>query len=149
MGRIDQEHKLANLAVKLRSKKGVAGVSATMIGRAKQAHHGIQDVEITDLEAAGARSWQQFLSQIFGWTVVLMSLAGTVLMVGGVGVLSVMLVSFSDRSYEIGPSKAVGASDAEVCVRLLLEACVLPDAGASVGRFCRAAARCRPCSPRR
>ena len=97
--------------MKLKSKKDLGEVSAMLLGRARQAHHGIEDVEIDDLEAEGARSWQNFLNQMHGWTVVLMSLAGTVLLVGGVGVLSVMLISFSDRRYEIGLRKAMGASD--------------------------------------
>ena len=67
-----------------------------------------------------------------GWTVVLFSLAGTVLLVGGVGVLSVMLISFSDRRYEIGLRKAMGASDREILIQFLLEA-----AGARRGRRVR------------
>jgi len=110
-----------------------------MVGRARQAHHGIEDVEVLDLEAEGARAWSQFLEQIFGWRVVLMSLAGTVLLVGGVGVLSVMLISFSDRRYEIGLRKAMGASDGEVFTQFLLEACVLAALGASIGTFAGAA----------
>ncbi len=135
MDRIDPEHKLTNIAVKLKAKRDMAEVSATMIGRAKQAHHGIEDAEITDLEAEAARAWSHFLDQIFGWKVVLTSLAATVLLVGGVGVLSVMLISFSDRRYEIGLRKAMGASDFEILVQFLLEACVLAAVGASFGTF--------------
>ena len=65
----------------------------------------------------------------------LTSLAATVLLVGGVGVLSVMLISFSDRRYEIGLRKAMGASDGEILVQFLLEACVLAALGASFGTF--------------
>lgn len=133
--RIDPDHMLDHIAVKLKSKKDVAEVSALMIGRAKQAHHGIEDTEIKDLEAELLRSWAQFQEQIVGWRVVLMSLAGTVLLVGGVGVLSVMMISFSDRRYEIGLRKAMGASDAEILVQFLLEACVLAAVGASIGTF--------------
>ncbi len=135
LDRIDSTHALSNLAVKLASKKDMAEVSATLIGRAKQAHHGIEDVEITDLEAESARAWSQFLDQIHGWRVVLMSLAATVLLVGGVGVLSVMLISFSDRRFEIGLRKAMGASDFEILVQFLLEACVLAAVGATLGTF--------------
>jgi putative ABC transport system permease protein len=53
--------------------------------------------------------------------------------VGGVGVLSVMLISFSDRKYEIGLRKSLGASDGEILVQFLLEACVLAALGASAG----------------
>jgi putative ABC transport system permease protein len=139
MDRIDPEHKLAHLTVKLASKRDIGEVSAMMVGRARQAHHGIEDIEVLDLEAEGARAWANFLEQIFGWKVVLMSLAGTVLLVGGVGVLSVMLISFSDRRYEIGLRKAMGASDGEVFTQFLLEACVLAALGASIGTFAGAA----------
>jgi len=135
MDRIDSEHKLASLAVKLKSRKDIGEISATMLGRARQAHHGIEDVEIKDLEAELARSYQNFLDQIRGWRIVLSSLAATVLLVGGVGVLSVMLISFSDRRYEIGLRKAMGASDGEILIQFLLEACVLAALGASVGTF--------------
>ena len=133
MDRMDADHKLAHVAVKLASKKDVGEVSAMMIARARQAHHGIEDTEITDLEAELLRAYARFLDQMFGWRVVLMSLAATVLLVGGVGVLSVMLISFSDRRYEIGLRKAMGASDHEILIQFLLEACVLAAVGASVG----------------
>src|SRR5262249_55658903 len=113
--------------------------------RTKQAHHGIDDVEVKDLEAEQARAYEGFLGEIRGWRVVLMSLAATVLLVGGVGVLSVMLISFSDRRYEIGLRKAMGASDFEVLVQFLLEALVLAALGAFAGSvagtvLCRALA---------
>ena len=131
MDRIDPDHKLTNVAVKLARKRDIDEISALMIGRAKQAHHGIEDVKVVDLESEAARAWQNFLDQIFGWTVVLTSLAATVLLVGGVGVLSVMLISFSDRRYEIGLRKAMGASDSEILIQFLLEACVLAAVGAT------------------
>jgi putative ABC transport system permease protein len=133
MDRMDADHKLTQLAVKLRRRSDLNEVSALVLGRTKQAHHGIEDVEIKDLESEAARSWAGFLEQMRGWRVVLSSLAGTVLLVGGVGVLSVMLISFSDRRYEIGLRKSLGASDGEIFVQFLLEACVLAALGAFAG----------------
>jgi putative ABC transport system permease protein len=139
MDRIDPDHKLSSVTVKLARKRDNAEVSAMMIGRTKQAHHGIEDAKIVDLEAESVRAWANFLDQMRGWRVVLTSLAATVLLVGGVGVLSVMLISFSDRRYEIGLRKAMGASDTEILVQFLLEACVLAAVGASFGTFLGAA----------
>lgn len=133
--RIDPKHELASISIKLAAKRDLGEVSAMMLRRARQAHHGIEDTEITDLEAELARSYENFLDQIRGWRIVLSSLAGTVLLVGGVGVLSVMLISFSDRRYEIGLRKAMGASDGEILVQFLLEACVLAAVGALLGTF--------------
>jgi putative ABC transport system permease protein len=139
MDRLDPTHKLSQVGVKLKAKRDAKDVTALVIGRAKQAHHGIEDVEIVDLDAEAARSWQNFMQQMRGWTIVLMSLAGTVLLVGGVGVLSVMLISFSDRRYEIGLRKALGASDQEIFVQFLLEAAVLAALGALTGTLAGAA----------
>ncbi|MBL8113038.1 MAG: ABC transporter permease [Acidobacteria bacterium] len=133
MDRMDADHKLASVAVKLASKKDVDEVSALLLGRIKQAHHGIEDVEIVDLQAEAAKSWANFMEQMRSWRIVLTSLAATALLVGGVGVLSVMLISFSDRRFEIGLRKAMGATDAQIFVQFLLEAVVLAALGALAG----------------
>ena len=133
MDRMDAAHKLTSVAVKLRREDDLSDVQAVLLGRTKQAHHGIEDVEIKDLGAEAARSWSGFMDEMFGWRVVLSSLAATVLLVGGVGVLSVMLISFSDRRYEIGLRKSLGASDGQILVQFLLEALVLAAVGAFLG----------------
>ena len=133
MDRMDKDHQLTLVTVKLKSKKDLDDLSSTMLGRARQAHHGIEDVEVKDLDAEMARGYQDFQNQMHGWAVVLFSLAGTVLLVGGVGVLSVMLISFSDRRYEIGLRKSIGADDGQILMQFLLEAVVLAAIGASIG----------------
>jgi putative ABC transport system permease protein len=145
MDRMDAEHKLSLVAVKLKSTDDLEELSATMLGRARQAHHGIEDVKVQNLDAEAARSWADFEDQMHGWAVVLFSLAGTVLLVGGVGVLSVMLISFSDRRYEIGLRKAMGADDHQILVQFLLEAVVLAALGAMAGTL-GGAALCRALS---
>lgn len=133
MDRMDTDHQLTLVTVKLKSKRDLDDVAAAMLARARQAHHGIDDVEVKDLDAELARSSEDFQNQMRGWSVVLFSLAGTVLLVGGVGVLSVMLISFSDRRYEIGLRKSIGANDGQILVQFLLEAIVLAAIGASIG----------------
>ena len=133
MVRVDKDHKLTQVAAKLRSRKDVLEVKSLLLSRARQAHHGIEDVEITDLDAEMAQGFARFQEEMRGWTVVRSSLAGTVLLVGGVGVLSVMLISFSDRRFEIGLRKAMGASDFEILFQFLLEALVLASVGAFLG----------------
>ena len=144
--RIDPAHQLTQVAVKLARKSDLQEVSSVVIGRVKQAHHGIEDIEIKDLEAEAAKWYQQFLNEMRGWRIVLLSLAATVLLVGGVGVLSVMLISFSDRRYEIGLRKSLGASDGEILLQFLLEAGVLAALGAFVGTVA-GATLCKALSP--
>ena len=122
MDRLDTSHQLTLVAVKMKSTRDLDEVSAAMLARARQAHHGIEDVEVKDLDAELARASAGFQDEIRGWSVVLFSLAGTVLLVGGVGVLSVMLISFSDRRYEIGLRKAIGASIGTVAGSVLCRA---------------------------
>ncbi|HYU34330.1 MAG TPA: ABC transporter permease [Thermoanaerobaculia bacterium] len=145
MDRLDTGHQLTLVAVKLASTRDVDEVSAAMLARARQAHHGIEDVEVKDLDAELARASADFQEQVHGWAVVLFSLAGTVLLVGGVGVLSVMLISFSDRRYEIGLRKAIGADDHQILMQFLLEAVVLAAIGASIGTLA-GSALCRALS---
>ncbi len=133
MDRMDTTHKLSQVVVKLRSKQDVDEATAMLVGRARQAHRGIEDIEVADLGAELVRANQQFEDQIWGWQVVLQSLGATVLLVGGVGVLSVMLISYSDRRFEIGLRKALGATDSEILVQFLLEALVLAALGACLG----------------
>ncbi len=133
MDRLDSSHKLAQITVKLRNPQDAGEISAMLLGRVRQAHHGIEDAEVMDLDAEAAKGYRNFLEQMRGWKVVLLSLAGTVLLVGGVGVLSVMLISFSDRRFEIGLRKALGASDHEIFIQFLLEAVVLAAIGALLG----------------
>jgi putative ABC transport system permease protein len=146
MNRMDATHKLTQVAVKLRSKDDLADISLAILNRVKQSHHGIEDVEIKDLDTEAARSYARFLDEMRGWRIVLSSLAATVLLVGGVGVLSVMLISFSDRRFEIGLRKSLGASDHEIFVQFLLEAAVLAALGASVGTVAGSVV-CRALSP--
>jgi putative ABC transport system permease protein len=123
--RLDPQRRLTSVAVKLRSARDLEDVSKLMVVRARQAHHGVEDVEVKNLDAAAVRIRGEFQHEMRGWKGVLFSLAGTVLLVGGVGVLSVMLISCADRRYEIGLRKALGATDREILGQFLLEAMVL------------------------
>ena len=146
MDRMDTDHQLTQITVKLKSKRDLDEVSAAMVARARAGpsrHRGRGGQE--PRRRAGPRLAQDFQDQMHGWAVVLFSLAGTVLLVGGVGVLSVMLISFSDRRYEIGLRKAIGADDGQILVQFLLEALVLAAIGASIGTLA-GSALCRALS---
>ena len=135
MDRMDPNHQLTQVSVKLRDPREAPDeVGAAMLSRDQAGpprHRGRRGDE--PRRRGGCAPARTSSSRCAAGRIVLYSLAGTVLLVGGVGVLSVMLISFSDRRYEIGLRKAMGADDDQILVQFLLEALVLAAIGASIG----------------
>jgi putative ABC transport system permease protein len=66
-------------------------------------------------------------------TLLLSSIGGISLFVGGVGILAVMLISVRERTREIGVRRAVGATQHAILVQFLVEAAMLSLTGSVVG----------------
>jgi len=74
--------------------------------------------------------WDQISQATFLALVVLSSIA---LMVGGIGVMSIMTMSVTERTREIGVRKALGARRVEILWQFLIEAVFLTSAGGMFG----------------
>ena len=61
------------------------------------------------------------------------AIAGISLIVGGVGIMNIMYVSVTERTYEIGLRKAVGATNTNILWQFLWEAMVITFFGALIG----------------
>ena len=66
-------------------------------------------------------------------TLLLGSIAGVSLLVGGIGIMNIMLVSVTERTREIGIRMAVGARSGHVRMQFLIESVVLSLTGGVIG----------------
>lgn len=99
----------------------------------RRSHRGISDFKVWNIGEEMVRIRKEVDKLIANWTVVLASIAGISLLVGGIGIFSVMQISISERVYEIGLRKAIGATDGAIFGQFLIESVSLSVAGGLLG----------------
>ena len=67
------------------------------------------------------------------FNIVLGSIAGISLLVGGIGIMNIMLASVTERTREIGVRRAIGAKRRQIIGQFLVETMVLSTAGGLIG----------------
>jgi len=98
-----------------------------------RAHNGIQDVHIENVGKEIQKSRAEVVTIIRNWRIVFFAIAGISLLIGGVGIFSVLKISISERLFEIGLRKSMGASDSEIFMQFLVESVTLSIVGAVIG----------------
>jgi putative ABC transport system permease protein len=99
----------------------------------RRSHRGITDFKVQNIGEEILRVRKEIDVLIGNWRVVLASIAGISLLVGGIGIFSVMQIGVSERTYEIGLRKAMGATDPEIFGQFLIESVSLSLVGGALG----------------
>ncbi len=95
--------------------------------------HNIKDgvADFSTFNQADIAATATSITQIF--TILLGSVAGISLVVGGIGIMNMMLTTVTERTREIGLRKAIGAKRKDISLQFLIEALMLTFIGGAVG----------------
>jgi putative ABC transport system permease protein len=99
----------------------------------RRGHHGINDFHVENIGQEMLRVRKEVDKLVANWTGVLASIAGISLLVGGIGIFSVMQIAISERVFEIGLRKSIGASDTAIFGQFLIESVSLSLVGGLIG----------------
>ena len=99
----------------------------------RRSHRGITDFKIENIGEEILRIRKEIDKLVVNWKIVLASIAGISLLVGGIGIFSVMQISIGERTYEIGLRKSMGATDPEIFGQFLVESVSLSLVGGMLG----------------
>lgn len=96
--------------------------------------HGIASSDDADFSIMNQNDILETASSVTGTlTIMLASIAGISLLVGGIGIMNMMLTTVTERTREIGLRKAVGMDKLYISLQFLSEAVVLTFSGGVIG----------------
>ncbi len=96
--------------------------------------HGISDTASADFTVQNQSDLISAASSVTNTlTLLLASIAGISLLVGGIGIMNMMLTTVTERTKEIGLRKAIGATRADINLQFLTEAVLLTFIGGMLG----------------
>jgi putative ABC transport system permease protein len=96
--------------------------------------HSISDPSLDDFSVRTQDEFIKMATQTTRiMTILLGSIAGVSLLVGGIGIMNIMLVSVTERTREIGIRRAVGARGRDIRLQFIVEAIVLSTVGGAIG----------------
>jgi putative ABC transport system permease protein len=98
------------------------------------ARHNISDPTLADFQVLNQQDIVNTASSITNiFTILLASIAGISLLVGGIGIMNMMLTNVTERTREIGLRKAIGAKKNDISLQFLSEAVMLTFFGGILG----------------
>jgi len=96
--------------------------------------HNIADPKKDDFSVTSIKEAQDTIASVFATiNILLLALTSISLIVGGVGIMNVMYVAVTERTFEIGLRKAIGAKSKDILKQFLFEAIFITFAGGVAG----------------
>lgn len=96
--------------------------------------HKLKDGEVDDFQVRSQAEMVQTFSSVMDMlTILLGSIAGISLLVGGIGIMNIMFVSVTERTREIGLRLSVGGRAHDIMMQFLIEAVILSIFGGIIG----------------
>ncbi|OGY57162.1 MAG: hypothetical protein A3H67_03000, partial [Candidatus Buchananbacteria bacterium RIFCSPLOWO2_02_FULL_46_11b] len=112
----------------------IADQTAEEITQLMRQRHNIADPNKDDFSVMTMTQALDIFNTVFGAiNLLLIAIAGISLVVGGVGIMNIMYVSVSERTYEIGLRKSFGATNRNILWQFLWEAIIITLLGAIIG----------------
>jgi putative ABC transport system permease protein len=125
--------RVPTVVVKVSDTDGLSALFAHLKNFIWRQHNRVEDFEVENVAAEILDAEKQVDEQLRGWTIVLFSISAISLVVGGVGIFSVLQISLAERLFEIGLRKSIGAEDRDILIQFLIEAVFLSALGAFFG----------------
>ncbi len=96
--------------------------------------HNISDAQLADFQVLNQSDIVSAASSVTNtFTILLASIAGISLIVGGIGIMNMMLTTVTERTREIGLRKAIGAKKKDISLQFLSESVMLTFFGGLIG----------------
>jgi putative ABC transport system permease protein len=128
-GRDGNASDLTEIIVQVRETEEVVRTAEVIRRIMEVTHHGVQDFQMVvpqELLKQAQKTRRMF-------NIILGSIAGISLLVGGIGIMNIMLATVSERTKEIGIRRAVGATRGHIILQFLAESVILTFAGGIAG----------------
>ncbi len=124
---------LSNISVTAENQSDLTQLQSDVTDLLLQRHNKktLAEADFNILNQADLASTAQSVTQIF--KILLSSVAGISLLVGGIGIMNMMLTNVRERTREIGLRKAIGARKSDISNQFLAESIVITVIGGIVG----------------
>ncbi len=117
------------LLLKVRELEYIDNTSKRLVNALQKSHTEVKDWDVVvPLDLLKQREATQNI-----FTIVMSSIAGISLIVGGIGIMNIMLASVFERRKEIGTRRALGAQKIDILLQFLIETVSLTTLGGMLG----------------